>query len=248
MTVRPSLSSRVPLRARFPAALIALLSWALTGCVTTYQPLTSLQRPVVVDPTAPNLKGQRMLVRCFPGGDFSESNAQYLCRRLRTLYSNQGAQVDIEVPVTGKARALEESSSSQPAAPPDLVVETRSRLVHEDNSPLLWILSGVSLTLIPAVTESTSALDVVIRDREGFLLVSDSLQARFVRHFGAGIWAVNTLLNMLVRSDEEDMGDKMTRRDLSRDLYGQFSQLAFHARLRAEVLRGFAPEPPRASN
>jgi len=94
---------------------------------------------------------------------------------------------------------------------------------------------------VPAVTETTVALDLAVRGHDGALLAADTLQARFVRYMGVSVWTVNSLLNWLVRSDEEDLGDKTTRRDFSRDLYGQVSQLAFHAHMRSVVLRGFEP-------
>ncbi|MGI5863817.1 MAG: hypothetical protein ACOX6T_17420 [Myxococcales bacterium] len=209
-----------------------------------YQPLASLQRPVVVDPRVANFQGLRMVVRCMPGEHFSPANASYLCRRLRNLFTNQGAQVELEVPEPGAL--LSGAEAGPPSAPPDLIVETRSRQVHYDNSKLLWAVSICTGTLVPAVTETTVALDVAVRGHDGALLAADTLQARFVRYTSVSVWTVNSLLNWLVRSDEEDLGDKTTRRDFSRDLYGQVSQLAFHAHMRSLVMRGFEPAATRA--
>ena len=48
--------------------VLAVLLGALPGCVTVYQPLQSLQRPVVVDPALPNLEWRKteVLVRHLP--------------------------------------------------------------------------------------------------------------------------------------------------------------------------------------
>jgi hypothetical protein len=123
--------------------------------------------------------------------------------------------------------------------PPDLIIDLSPRLLHQDDVPILWLLSYLTFTLVPAITEFTFAQDVAIRDGEGSLLVADSLQGRFIQYFGAGIWAVNTALDMAVRKEGEKINDDVTRKDFSRDLYGQLSQLAFNARMRAQVLRGF---------
>ncbi len=231
---------RIPAsRRRGLLAFVPALLLALSGCVTMYQPLASLQRPVVVDPQVANFQGLRMAVRCVPGEHFSASNADYLCRRLQNLFTNQGAQVELEVLEPGSS--LGGVQAGPPSPPPDLVVEARSRQVHYDNSKLLWAVSICTGTLVPAVTETTVALDLAVRGHDGALLAADTLQARFVRYMGVSVWTVNSLLNWLVRSDEEDLGDKTTRRDFSRDLYGQVSQLAFHAHMRSVVLRGFEP-------
>jgi len=215
----------------------------LSGCVTTYQPLVGLQRPVVLDPQTPNFEGMRMMIRCVPTETEPADEARQLCRRVRNLFANQGAEVDTEVPIEGRGTSREEGKE------PDLVVEIKSRIVHEDDSTLLWIASWMTFTLVPAVTEATFALEVSVRDSQGALLASDDLQARFIRYFGFGVWSVNGALNWIVRSDEEEISTDDAQRDFSRDLYGQLSQLAFHAKMRAVVLRGFEPQvqpsPPK---
>ncbi len=53
---------------RLPHAGTAwLIGLLLSGCVTVYEPLVSLQRPVVIDPEVGNFEGQHLLVRCIPG-------------------------------------------------------------------------------------------------------------------------------------------------------------------------------------
>jgi hypothetical protein len=218
---------------------MGLLAFALFGCVTTtYQPLVSLQRPIVVDPHVANFEGLRMLVRCVPGEALAPSDAELLCRRLRSLFQNQGAEVEVDVPRGGVSARAEEAGSK-----PHLIVDLKARALHEQDSKLLWILSALTLTLVPAVTEYTFAQDVTIRDTEGFVLATDSLQGRFVRYFGFGVWAVNGALDLVVRSEPEQLTGDGAQKEFSRDFYGQLSQLAFNAHMRSVVLRGFADEP-----
>jgi hypothetical protein len=194
-----------------------------SGCVTVYQPLVSLQRPVVVDPQIANFEGQRVLVRCIPGDYLQPSDAVQLCRNVRTLFANQGAEVDVEIPRPG-ASARDEQGG--PKA--DLIIDLKARLVH-----------------VPAITEFTFAQEVIILDSSGFQLASDTLQGRFVRYCGVGLWAVNGALDLLVRSDAEDLTGDSAQKDFSRDFYGQLSQLAFNARMRSLVIRGFEEPAPR---
>lgn len=237
---------RVPL---LPVLLIATAS----GCVTVYQPVTALQRPVTVDPTLPNFEGLRLLVRCTPAEGADQGESEELCQNISALYSNQGAQVDTEVPdetgiggVQRGADAEEEGAAAGKGArssKPDLIIELKARRVHGENSALLWALCVASFTLIPAITEATYAQDVVIRDAEGFLLVSETLQARFIRYFGLAFWGINGLLDLIVRPKGEGLVGNNHKRDFSKDFHGQMSQLAFHAQMRARILQSFAGEP-----
>ncbi|MGQ0507688.1 MAG: hypothetical protein ACT4TC_20490 [Myxococcaceae bacterium] len=208
---------------------------ATTGCVTVYQPLVSLQRPVAVDPQQPNFSEVRVLVRCFPDSYLDEDDAQQLCNRVRTAFVNQGATVEVEIPGSGGTADLK----------PQFVLDLKSRLLHEDNSPLLWVLSGVTFTLIPGISEYTFAADVEIHDPSGSLLIADTLQGRFVRYFGAGVWVVNKAADLLVRSKEEKLTGDAASEDFSRDFYRQISQLMLHAKTRALVLRSFEAESKR---
>jgi len=241
-----------PSRALRPWARGALAAGAilcLPGClsVTAYEPLLGLQRPVVLRTDAANFEGQRILVRCVPGDYLEPQDMDRLCRGVRTALSNQGAEVEVEVPRGGRVR---EDSEERPS-PKDLTIELSARLLHVDNPPILWLLSYMTLTLVPVITEFTFAQDVRIVDGDGALLVSDSLQGRFIQYVGAGVWAVNALLDVAVRKEEEKINEAASMNEFSRDLYGQLSQLAFHAGKRSQVLRGFSrpaappPEPTR---
>lgn len=227
---------------------LLVLAWFGPGCVTVYQPLSTLQRPVVVDTRVENFKGLHLLVRCVPGEHLNAGASQNLCRRVSALFRNQGAEVEIEVPRNGRAFARAEDAKR-----PDLIVDLSARLLSQERSSLLTLLSFASLTLIPAVTDYSVAQDVRIRDANGFLLASDTLQARFIEYFGFGIWSVNWVLDVVVRPDEEEFTGDAPKKEFSKDFYGALSQLVFNAHVRSVVLGGFdkpidrAPPPPDAA-
>ena len=95
---------------------------------------------------------------------------------------------------------------------------------------------------MPAVTESSFAQDVTIRDGTGFLLSTDTLEGRLLRRFGVGAWATNKLLNRTVRSEDEKITPDSAKEDLSADLYRQLSQLVFNAKVQWRVQQEATPE------
>jgi hypothetical protein len=206
--------------------------------VTVYQPLVALQRPTAIDTDAQNFERQRMLIRCIPSDGLKPDDAQLLCGRLRTLFTSQGAQVEVEVPQRGGP-----PSNEAGAAKPDLIVDLKGHLVNSQDNGLLWIVCALTFTLVPAVSEYTYAQDMTIRDANGFQLASDRVEARFVRYFGVGIWAVNSTLDLLVRSEDEKLTGEVSSKDFSRDFYRQISQVAFNASMRALVMRSFDDDP-----
>ncbi len=192
---------------------------ATSGCVTVYQPLTALQRPRVINPEHKNFDGLRLMLRCIPSEDTDSGDSEILCQHLSTLFVNQGAEVELEVPESDLP--LREDA----AARPDLIIELTSRMLHSENSTLQWMLCYASATLIPAVTEATFVQDVLLRDADGFLLGSDALQARFIRYFGVAYWGINKLMDLIVRPKEEALTGDAAKADFSRDFYGQVAQL-----------------------
>lgn len=194
-----------------------------SGCVTVYQPLQTLQRPVVVDLDEANFDGLKVEVRCPPGTFVKGGDAQRMCRRVQRVFANQGANVE---PVA-------------PTSKPDLIIDIQSRLLHSNVDTFMSLLCIASLTLVPAMSEASLAADVTIRDGEGFVLASDSFQARFINYFGFGVWAINGILDLFFRAPNEKLTGNSQNKEVSRDFYSQLSQLAFHARTRALVLRGF---------
>lgn len=224
-------------------ALRLLLPWLVLalgpGCVTVYQPLSALQRPVIVDPQHPNFEGTRMLVRCIPNDVLPPGDAEQLCRQVGTLFRNQGAVVESEVPREGRGGRVEEPESGKP----ELIVDLKSRRLHENDRFWLAFLSAATFTLVPAISEHSFSQEITVRDASGSLLASDILESRFIRYSGIGVWGVNWILDLAVRNDDEDLTGDVAKRDYSRDFYGQVSQLAFNARVRARVLRNFEPAP-----
>jgi hypothetical protein len=216
---------------------------ASSGCVTVYQPLVALQRPIAINPQVANFQGLHLLVRCVSDENLKASQADRLCRNVSTLFTNQGATVEVEVP-RDTASGVRAAASRGTPTKPELVMELKTRVLHEENSVLLWVLSIASATLLPAITDTSLSQDVTIRDGDGFLLVADALEARFVRYFSVAVWAVNGVLDLLVRSPSDRVTGTSVNKEVSKDLYGQLSQLVLHARLRSQVLGGFADRAP----
>ena len=220
-----------PVTLRLLFSCLALVT--ASGCVTVYQPLVSLQRPFAVDPEVENFEGQTLLVRCVPGDYVEVGDAEQLCQQMRELYEAQSAKVMTDVPrknapfLTTKIK-------------PDLIIELRGRLLKRETSnflvTLLWLASA---TLIPSTEEIEIAQDVIIRDSTGFQLAQDSLQARFVRQLGLGVWGVNALVDLIVRPKDQKITGDGYRRDFTRDFYGHLSELAFHARMRSAIMHEF---------
>ena len=75
----------------------------------------------------------------------------------------------------------------------------------------------------------------MVRDAQGFVLAQDTLQARFVRYFGFGVWALNNLLDVFARDDSEKLTGSVLPRDLTRDFDAQVSQIVFNAKRRADA-------------
>jgi hypothetical protein len=230
---------------RLSAIAVAIFA---SGCassmatVTVYQPLSSLQKPTALHVSESNFAGQRMLIRCVPSTDgkyHKPADAQRLCVKLSSLFTNQGAQVDIAVPQRGGGAVPELVNGARP----DLIVEVTTRLLHEKNPAFLWAACVLSCSVIPAYHEQSIAQDISIRDADGFELASDSLQARFVEYQGGGIWVVNKALDLTVREEPEHLTGNAAGKEFSRDFYRQVNQLAFNARVRAAVLRSFDTPP-----
>ncbi|MBX5484775.1 MAG: hypothetical protein IRZ16_23370 [Myxococcaceae bacterium] len=234
-----SFTTAAPLPRGIALCALSLVVLASSGCVTVYQPLVALQRPVVVDPRLPNFEHTRVLLRCIPGDDFPASDAEVLCRKLGTLFRNQGATVESEVPRNGRGSRLDDAAEK-----PDLVLDVRSRRLHYDDHPILTVLSALTLTLVPTIVDESFEQAVAIRDAGGMLLVNDVMQARFVRYSGVGVWSVNAVLDLLVRPDEDDLTGDTASEDFSRDFYAQVSQLMVNARIRSKVLHGFDEPAP----
>ncbi|MBE2250719.1 MAG: hypothetical protein IAE78_14375 [Myxococcus sp.] len=222
--------------------LVRVVGWAaiaiaMSGCVTVYQPLVGLQRPIAVDPQTPDtFAATRVLVRCHPAEGVEPD---VLCRNLRSSLSKQGATVTTEV-VRPAARAAAATPSD---APPQYIIDVTSKRLHQSEDALLALLCVFSFTLVPAVTEYTFGQDVSIRDAQGFVLAQQSYQERLVESFGLGVWALNGLIDLLIRPKSEQVTGDGYKAEFTRDLHGHLAQLLYNAKVRARVMNNFAPEP-----
>lgn len=223
------------LLARF--AVVAIVTGACAGCVTIYQPLGGLQRPVVLDTRLPNFKDTRIFVRCIPNKSFSPGDASELCRRVSTLLSNQGAEVETTVPPDADDQLVSFSTGR-----PDLVIDLTSRQLTSESPGVLTLLSCITYTLVPMVEEQSYVQEISVRDGDGAVLGTQTLKSRFINYTGCGIWSVNALLDWLARPKEDALTGDGAQRDYSRDFYGQLSQVTFNALVRTRLLGG-APLP-----
>ena len=228
------------------ALLVSLfgLTAVNTGCVHVYQPMTGLHDPVILDTAVANFDTLRLSVICDRGDLLSRGEARVLCQYVGTLFENQGAEVSTRVSDEGPDVFIDAVEEEKPAPEVDLEMVLSSRQVHTSFDPVSWALFYMSATVVPAVTERTFALDVVIRDGTGFLLVSDSLQGRIIRRAGVGVWATNKAMNRFFRSEDEQLTEETAGQDLSDDMYGQLSQLVFNAQMQWLVLQQAPPVSP----
>lgn len=158
---------RVLSRLALPAALLA-------GCITVYQPMTGLHRPIAIDTRVANFKDVAVNIQCVPAKFVGASDMAKLCRRVARLFENQGARVEARV---SKGRTISEDPI-EPTAPDGRIVldvELRSRRVHAQTAAPFWWDDEADITF---------AQDIVIRDETGFLLMRDTISGRFVRRLG----------------------------------------------------------------
>ena len=214
-----------------------LLPLATFGCVHTYQPVSNLHRPVVIDHRENNFADVRLDLHCVPGDLLTRYGARKLCERVATLFERQGAVVVVHLSEGEDAEDLE-ATEAPPHDPSrrSLSMALKAHKIHRDNHPISWIACIGTLTLVPGLQELTFEQEVVIRDGTGFLLLTDSLQGRIVDRFGFGAWAGNGLMDWLWRDEEDEILGAAINHDLSRDLYRQLSQSLFNANMRAQVL------------
>lgn len=227
-----------------PRALVAAALLAGTsGCVHVYQPVSGLHGPVVIDPGVANFPELQLDVVCNQGDLLNRQETRRLCENVGTLFRNQGAQVTTQIGDEGP-NGFELQEAEDNPLPFGLVLELTSREVHTFNDPVMWTLCILSASVLPAVSESSFSLEVLIRDRTGFLLGMDTLEGRIVRRMGVGVWAVEKSLDLIVREEDERMGGDAAERDLSEDLYGQLSQMVFNAQMQSAVLQQLPPTEP----
>lgn len=233
----------------------------LSGClnarqgnltVSVYQPLSGLHQPIVVDPAVRNFEGLKLVVHCVPGDYLDRSQNRTLCRRVSTLFENQGAEVrtvDTDTVRSDPFSGSGGSGGSQQQAQDDpwerdgtdLIVEIRSRMIAKNNRTLSWTIAAATWTLLPAVDDRIFAQDITVRGGDGFLLAQDVYKARLIRRTGVGVWAGNWIVDRVARDPEDRLTGDAAERDLSADMYGQLTQIVYNARIRQELLREAVP-------
>jgi hypothetical protein len=224
-------------------AMCLVLAMPTGGCVKVYQPVSGLNRPVVLDLGVANFQDLELTIHCPPGELIDPEEARDLCRKVGVLFENQGARVTTSSSAGRFGdEALDHSLEDQPAAAPvqpttGLILELQAHQVHEKNHHLTWLMCAATFSIVPAVAEFTFAQEVTVRDNTGFLLVSDTLEGRIVRYGGAGYWLSNKALDLWSR-DKTDriIADGRPHADVSADFYAQLSQLVFNAKMRWRVL------------
>lgn len=227
------------------AALPLLLAvLASSGCVTLYQPQRTVHGPVVIERSPKNFEGLRVLVRChaherhLPAGD-----ARKLCGRIARDLEAQGAETEWVVP---SRRGVEEVPFGGEGA--DLTVVIESRIDHERDYALSACCSACTCTILPVVSEQSFSQRVAVYGRDRSVLTEDILRERFVEYFGCGVYSLNWLLDWLVRDEDSHLSGEAPRKRFAEDFYGQIRQLAFNARVRAEVLGLLEPTSARPSS
>lgn len=208
-----------------------------SGCVTVYQPMRTLQRPVAIDAERPNFEGLKLLVRCHPD---EAVDAPALCRRVSALFVKQGAAVRIEIP---RPQAPKTRPDAAPKA--ELILDVKSRRLHENSSVFYWVANLMSFTLIPAVTEATYEQEISVRDQEGFVLAEATMQARFIESFGLGAVVAEAFGDLLGRTKDEAVLGENHKKDFTKDFYSHLSQVVHNGRIRSRVLHNF--DVPSAS-
>lgn len=225
--------------------LAALLVGLGTGCVHYYQPLEGLNTPVVVDTTALNFTDLALTVHCVPStglppdGEIKRGIHSAMCRKVVTLFENQGAVVTLVETegLAGDAYSRMEEEEASAERETDLILELRPQHTVVPNNNLSWVLFYASASILPAVSETPMALEVIVRDEGGFLLAQERLEGRVVRHAGFGAWASNALANKTWRNDSDKRDSETASREFSEDFYGQLSQIVLNASMQWRIMQ-----------
>lgn len=229
--------------------LLLGLAGPTVGCVRVYHPLSGLQSPILVDPQHPNFADAEITIYCKPGRQLNKTQANRLCQKLGMLYENQGAKVSTVANVVGGGstgsswgEAVSDTPQAQGDRPIKLTIDVVGRRTDSTRYPFTWLVCLASATVLPGKMETSWAQDVTIRDETGYLLASETLHGRIVRRFGVGAFVGDKLVDVFMRKAKDEFTGNDGWRQMSRDLYGQMSQMAYNAKLQSKVMRQTAGE------
>ena len=214
---------------------------SLSGCVRSYQPLTGLHDPVVVDPGARNFPELSLHVYCVPGKALKPAQASVLCQRVGLLFENQGAAVETFVEDPALGSAIGGAGGGAETSPADLVLALEVDAVQKSLHPVTAVLCYFSITIVPMVRETTFSQQVGGPRWFGLSSGDGSVPRPACRAFRSGGLGGNWVLDRFIREPEERLTGEAASTDLSNDLYRQLSQLVFNARMRQEALQLQAP-------
>ncbi|MEL6543668.1 MAG: hypothetical protein AAFQ82_03520 [Myxococcota bacterium] len=199
------------------------------GCMTVYQPLQGLQDPTLLDLGASNFEQTSLELRCPESDAVDREQARKLCTVMRQLFENQGAQVR-------DGEEIDVSDGEHPSS--ELVVELRSRMIDDRINLSSYLLSVITFSLVPAVSERSVAQTVTVLDSKGRQLARRTYEWRMNRYIGVGVWSVNWVLDSTARAEEDELTGDVASERFSQDLYRQVSQLTFNAKQRLSLTEG----------
>lgn len=223
-----------------------------TGCMRSYEPVSSVHRALVVDTEAPNFTDTHLNVHCVPRDLLINGRSNQLCRAVAQLFENQGAEVETisrwRPPATETADGVaaepeeEEEEATTPPRAVQLNVEIRARQLSKRAHPLSWLACLASFTVVPGIVETTFEQRVKVWDGENFPLLEDRSEGRILVRAGMGAWLSTRLLDQIWRKKQDRLVGMSVTKDLSKDLYTQLTQAVYRAKLLARTV-----EPPPTS-
>lgn len=242
-------------------ALLALFfaTTGLSACVTVvYHPLGAIRQPLAIEFSENNFKEFSIRLNCEVGPLLTSQDANKLCGNLSAHFEEQGAKVfvgpkdsgedaELEVPASeadgtpAKTSQNETADGNSPAKKVsdrkiNLTAELSAKRVRHERHGWLGILFYYSLSLIPIVEEFTDEQRIIIRGDDGIVLKEETFQMRFIEYTGLGYLALNSLANVLFRSDKEQINEEAAGRQMTSDLRAQMSQLILNAGMRQQAI------------
>lgn len=203
------------------------------GCMTVdlYQPLAKGFQDHVAEIDQRHFTGTRIVVHCLQDANFSEDDAQALCRHLTHLLDGQGSETRSQI-IARRGQVVNDEGDF------DLMVEVRSRTLVSSSETWLAPLSWFTLTLVPVRSEQAFRIELSVTDKRGNLMHEDAIESRFVSYEGAGFYLVHTAIQWIAYPNNEKVRQTpdTTRARFSNDLYAFVTQGLLNARNRMRVL------------